>query len=45
MKIYIIGTGVECGETLTYEAKKAIEKSEVIIGAKRMVEPFSRLNK
>lgn len=43
MKVYIIGTGIECCETLTEEAKNAIEKSDIIIGARRMVERFSHL--
>ena len=45
MKIYIIGIGMDGQKTLTAEALAAIESADVIIGAKRMVELFSRLEK
>ena len=45
MKIYIIGIGMDGNKTLTAEAKKAIESSDVLIGAKRMTEPFLALGK
>lgn len=45
MKIYIVGIGMDGGKTLTAEAKKAIEGSDVLIGAKRMTEPFEGLGK
>ncbi|MBP5605342.1 MAG: precorrin-6y C5,15-methyltransferase (decarboxylating) subunit CbiE [Ruminiclostridium sp.] len=41
MKIYIVGTGMEGGKTLTAEAKNAIESADILIGAKRMTEPFA----
>ena len=45
MKIYIVGIGVDGEKTLTKEAKNAIDSSELLIGAKRMAEPFLNLNK
>ena len=45
MKIYIVGIGMDGKKTLTAEAEKAIENADVIIGAKRMTEPFSGLGK
>ena len=45
MKIYIIGTGVDGAKTLTREAAEAIESADVLIGARRMLEPFSALEK
>lgn len=45
MKIYIIGTGMDGVKTLTKEAADAIEGAEVLIGAERMLEPFSDLGK
>lgn len=45
MKIYIIGIGVGDTKFLTAEAMEKIEQSDIIIGAKRMLEPFSYLNK
>ena len=45
MKIYIVGIGMDGSKTLTYEAKKAIENADVLIGAKRMTEPFAALGK
>lgn len=40
MKIYIIGIGMEGRKTLTAEAKAAIERADLLIGASRMLEPF-----
>ena len=40
-KIHIIGIGMGNPETITVEGKKAIERSQAIIGAKRMVDSFS----
>ena len=40
MKVYLIGTGMEGAKTLTSEAKAAIERSELLIGAERMLAPF-----
>lgn len=45
MKIYIVGIGMDGKKTLTAEAKKAIESADVLIGAKRMTEPFAALGK
>ena len=45
MKIYIVGIGVEGERTLTKEAEKAIDSSDLLIGAKRMIKPFSDLGK
>lgn len=45
MKIYIVGIGMDGGKTLTDEARKAIYSAEVLIGAKRMTEPFVSLGK
>ena len=45
MKVYIVGTGMEGRKTLTAEAKTIIENAEVLIGARRMVEPYMGMNK
>ncbi len=45
MKIYIVGIGMDGEKTLTAEAEKVIENAEVLIGAKRMTEPFTTLGK
>ena len=45
MKIYIAGIGMDGGKTLTAEARKAIEAADILIGAKRMTEPFEKLGK
>ena len=45
MKIYIVGIGMEGQKTLTAQALAAIESADVLIGAKRMVEPFLHLGK
>ena len=45
MKIYIVGTGMDGAKTLTREAMEAIGKSDVLIGAERMLEPFKSLGK
>lgn len=44
-KVYIIGTGMNGRETLTRQAASAIGQAECLIGAKRMLEPFSGLSK
>lgn len=44
-KIYIIGTGMDGQKTLTREALECIQKSEVIIGAERMIKTFESLDK
>ena len=40
-KIHVIGIGMGNPETITVEGKKVIERSQAIIGAKRMVDSFS----
>lgn len=45
MKIYIVGIGMDGEKTLTVDAKNAIESADVLIGAKRMTEPFASLGK
>lgn len=45
MKIYIIGIGMEGYKTLTEAARSAIENADVLIGAQRVLEPFSYLEK
>ena len=45
MKVYIVGTGVNVGDTLTKEAEAAIAEAELLIGAERMLSPFSHLEK
>ncbi len=45
MKIYLVGTGMDGCETLTKAARDAVDKAELLIGAARMLEPFSRLDK
>lgn len=44
MKVYLIGMGMGNPDTLTAGAKRAIEGSELIIGAKRLLEPFAGLS-
>lgn len=43
--IRIVGTGMDGKITLTAEARGAIGSSDVLIGAKRVTEPFSALGK
>ena len=43
--IAVIGIGMDGDKTLTAEAREAIESAELIIGARRMVKPFERLNR
>ena len=45
MKIFIVGIGMEGEKTLTADAKKAIESADVLIGAKRVTDPFAALGK
>ncbi|MCR5600911.1 MAG: precorrin-6y C5,15-methyltransferase (decarboxylating) subunit CbiE [Ruminococcus sp.] len=45
MKIYIVGIGVDGVKTLTREAEEAIASADVLIGAKRMLDPFLALGK
>ena len=44
MKVYLIGVGMGNVDTLTVGAKRAIEGSDVLIGAKRLLEPFEGLD-
>ncbi len=39
-KVYLIGTGTNGTGSLTAEAAKAIDESELIVGATRMLEPY-----
>ena len=41
MMVYLIGTGTEGCRTLTAEASDAISHAELLIGAKRMLEPYA----
>ncbi|MCR5122583.1 MAG: precorrin-6y C5,15-methyltransferase (decarboxylating) subunit CbiE [Ruminococcus sp.] len=45
MKVYLIGTGMDGGRTLTSEAREAIDSSELLIGAERMLKPFADMDK
>ena len=45
LPIRIVGTGMDGKTTLTAKARAAIEKADVLIGAKRVTEPFSELSK
>ena len=45
MKVYVVGIGMDGRKTLTAEAENAIGKADVLIGAKRMTEPFAALGK
>ena len=38
--VYLVGIGLGNPDTLTIEAAKAIERSDLLIGAKRMLEPY-----
>lgn len=44
-KIYIVGIGMEGVKTLTKQALECIEKSDILIGAERMLKPFENLKK
>lgn len=43
--IRLIGIGMDGSRTLTAEAREVIEAADVLIGAKRVTEPFSALGK
>lgn len=45
MKTYIVGIGMNGRNTLTKECENIIENADILIGAKRMLEPFLHLNK
>jgi precorrin-6Y C5,15-methyltransferase (decarboxylating) len=45
MKVYIIGIGMDGDKTLTREAEAAINEAQLLIGAERMLSPFSQLGK
>ena len=45
MKIYLIGTGMDGCKTLTKEARDAIADSSLLIGAERMLKPFTETDK
>ena len=40
MRVYLIGVGMGNPDTLTVEALEAIEKSAVLLGAPRLLEPW-----
>ena len=40
MKVYIVGTGAEGENSLTKEAKTAIDSAGLLIGAERMLKPY-----
>ena len=44
MKVYLVGLGMGDEGTLTGAARDAIAQSELLIGAKRLIEPFSDLS-
>ncbi|MBU5434724.1 precorrin-6y C5,15-methyltransferase (decarboxylating) subunit CbiE [Pseudoflavonifractor sp. MSJ-37] len=41
MKVYLIGVGMGGLDTLTMEAMRAIEESQILVGAPRLLEPWS----
>lgn len=43
MKVFVIGVGMGNVDTLTVGAKRAIEESDVLVGAERLLEPFGQL--
>lgn len=45
MTVSIVGIGMDGRATLTAEAKNAVETADLLIGAERMLEPFSGLGK
>ena len=45
MHIYVIGTGPGNPDLLTVQAKRAIEASTLLVGDKRMLEPFEGTGK
>ena len=42
MKVYLVGVGMGNPDTLTLGAKRAIEESDLLIGAPRLLAPFKR---
>lgn len=45
MKVCIIGTGVNGSDSLTKEAESAIAEAQLLIGAERMLSPYTELGK
>lgn len=45
MKVYLVGVGMGNPDTLTLGAKRAIEESELLIGAPRLLEAFEDLDR
>lgn len=45
MKVYIVGIGMDGDKTITREAEAAINEAQLLIGAERMLSPFSQLGK
>lgn len=44
-KVYLIGTGTNGTNTLTFEAAEAIRNAEILIGASRMLKPYADTEK
>ena len=44
-KVYIVGIGMEGRQTLTQQAQEAIDSADCLIGAERMLKPFSDISK
>lgn len=44
-KIRIVGIGMDGEHTLTYEAEKAVQNAQLLIGAERMLKPFEGFGK
>lgn len=45
IEVYIVGTGMNGVKTLTREASEIIDSADILIGAKRILEPFEHLHK
>lgn len=45
MKVYVIGIGMGNPDTLTVGARRAIESCDLLVGARRVLEPFEGLGK
>lgn len=44
-KVYIVGIGMEGRQSLTQQAQEAIDSADCLIGAERMLKPFSDISK
>lgn len=45
MKVYLVGVGMGNPDTLTLGARRAVEESELLIGAPRLLEAFDELDR